>query len=425
RARHQRRSRELREAGARSSRRRRLRRPHATNARGARSASMRARARLQGDPRLAVAVEPATERSALLSRLCRVLRARRAVLHAGRTHRPADAVGAGAADSVSRRGCARLPRSRHHRRTRRLSLAQRDHLAVHEVPQRLHRHVRVHREALSAGARRVYESARREEGSLRQQLSDDRARGLPARSRGSAIERGRQGRVPGRQRGSRIQAVRRSVSGKSQFGLLKERRFGAFFCVQTLGAFNDNVFKNALGVLVTFGALALTPAQVDFDQNLAAVLFILPFFLFSATSGQIAERYEKSRLIRGVKLLEVAIAILAAIGLYLKSVPFLFAVLFLLGLQATLFGPVKYSILPQVLHPDEIVGGNALVETATSLAILLGLMVGGILMSLGAGTTWVSLVVLTVAVAGYLASRAIPPAAASAPDLQINWNPVT
>ncbi|HZP11511.1 MAG TPA: MFS transporter [Nevskiaceae bacterium] len=215
------------------------------------------------------------------------------------------------------------------------------------------------------------------------------------------------------------------MSGKSQFGLLKERRFGAFFCVQTLGAFNDNVFKNALGVLVTFGALALTPAQVDFDQNLAAVLFILPFFLFSATSGQIAERYEKSRLIRGVKLLEVAIAILAAIGLYLKSVPFLFAVLFLLGLQATLFGPVKYSILPQVLHPDEIVGGNALVETATSLAILLGLMVGGILMSLGGGTTWVSIVVLAVAIAGYVAARAIPPAAASAPDLKINWNPVT
>src|SRR2546425_5665219 len=124
------------------------------------------------------------------------------------------------------------------------------------------------------------------------------------------------------------------MASKSQFGLLAERRFGAFFAVQTLGAFNDNVFKNALGVLVTFGALALTPAQVDFYQNIAAVLFILPFFLFSATAGQIAERYEKSRLIRGVKLLEVAIAVLAAVGLYFRSVPFLFAVLFLLGLQA-------------------------------------------------------------------------------------------
>ncbi len=215
------------------------------------------------------------------------------------------------------------------------------------------------------------------------------------------------------------------MAGKSQFGLLKDRRFAPFFGVQTLGAFNDNVFKNALGVLVTFGAMALTPAQVDFYQNLAAVLFILPFFLFSATAGQIAERYEKSRLIRGVKLLEVVIALLAAIGLQLKSVPFLFTVLFLLGVQATLFGPVKYSILPQILKPEEIVGGNALVETATSLAILLGLMVGGILMSFGHGTQLVSLVVLIVAIAGYMASRAIPAVAASSPDLRINWNPLT
>jgi 1-acyl-sn-glycerol-3-phosphate acyltransferase len=215
------------------------------------------------------------------------------------------------------------------------------------------------------------------------------------------------------------------MAAKNQFGLLKERRFAAFFAVQTLGAFNDNVFKNALGVLVTFGALSLSSADVDFYQNLAAVLFILPFFLFSATAGQIAERYEKSRLIRAVKLLEVVIAVLAAIGLWLKSLPFLLTVLFLLGAQATLFGPVKYSILPQILRQEELVGGNALVETATSLAILLGLMVGGILMSLGHGALWVSLAVLAVAVAGYLVSRAVPPAPATAPDLQINWNPVS
>ena len=215
------------------------------------------------------------------------------------------------------------------------------------------------------------------------------------------------------------------MASKSQFGLLAVRRFGPFFAVQTLGAFNDNVFKNSLGVMVTFGALSLTPAQIDFYQNLAAVLFILPFFLFSATAGQVAERYEKSRLIRGVKLLEIAIALLAGLGFYLHSVAFLFAVLFLLGLQATLFGPVKYSILPQVLKPEEVVGGNALVETATSLAILLGLMVGGILMSLHGGATAVSVVVLGVAIAGYLAARAIPPAAASAPALRINWNPLT
>lgn len=211
----------------------------------------------------------------------------------------------------------------------------------------------------------------------------------------------------------------------SQFGLLKQRRFAPFFVTQTLGAFNDNVFKNALGVLVTFGAMRLTPAQVDFYQNIAAVVFILPFFLFSATSGQIAEKYEKSRLIRGIKLLEVAIAVTAAIGLYLRSMPFLLAVLFGLGLQATLFGPVKYSILPQTLRQDELVGGNALVESATSLAILLGLMAGGILMGLDGGTTLVAGTVLLVAALGYLASRGIPAAPAGSPQLRINWNPLT
>ena len=216
-----------------------------------------------------------------------------------------------------------------------------------------------------------------------------------------------------------------SASQSGQSSLLTQRRFLPFFITQFLGAFNDNVFKNALGVLVTFGALNLLPDQVDFYQNLAAMIFILPFFLFSATAGQIAEKYEKSRLIRGIKLLEVAIAITAAIGLYLKSIPFLLAVLFGLGLQATLFGPVKYSILPQTLRSEELVGGNALVESATSLAILLGLMVGGTLMGLSAGSTLVSAVVLLVAVLGYLAARSIPQAAASSPQLQINWNPFT
>ena len=211
----------------------------------------------------------------------------------------------------------------------------------------------------------------------------------------------------------------------SQFGLLKQRRFAPFFVTQLLGAFNDNVFKNALGVLVTFGAMNLSSSQVDFYQNIAGVVFILPFFLFSATSGQIAEKYEKSRLIRRIKLLEVAIAVTAAIGLYLHSMPFLLAVLFGLGLQATLFGPVKYSILPQTLRQDELVGGNAMVESATSLAILLGLMVGGILMGLAGGTTLVSSAVLLVAGAGYLASRGIPPAPPSSPELRVNWNPFT
>jgi 1-acyl-sn-glycerol-3-phosphate acyltransferase len=211
----------------------------------------------------------------------------------------------------------------------------------------------------------------------------------------------------------------------SQFGLLKQRRFAPFFVTQALTAFNDNVFKNALALLVAFGAMHLAAEKVDFYQNIAAVVFILPFFLFSATSGQIAEKYEKSGLIRKVKLLEIGLAVLAAAGLYLHSMPFLLAVLFGLGLQATLLGPVKYSILPQALGEDELVGGNALVESATSLAILLGLMAGGLLMALPSGPTAVSIAVLAVAALGYLASRAIPPAPPSSPELRINWNPVT
>ncbi len=209
----------------------------------------------------------------------------------------------------------------------------------------------------------------------------------------------------------------------SQFGLLKQRRFAPFFLAQTLSAFNDNVFKNALGVLVTFGTMQLSPAQVDGYQNLAAVVFILPYFLFSASAGQFAEKFEKSRLIRRIKLLELAIAVTAACGLYLRSMPFLLAVLFGLGLQATLFGPVKYAILPQTLRPEELVGGNALVESATSMAILLGLMTGGILMGLQGGTTLVAVTVLLTAVLGYWASRGIPQSPASLPGLVINWNP--
>jgi 1-acyl-sn-glycerol-3-phosphate acyltransferase len=210
-----------------------------------------------------------------------------------------------------------------------------------------------------------------------------------------------------------------------QFGLLRARRFGPFFITQTLGAFNDNVFKNALVILVTFGIAGLSPADVNLYVNLAAGLFILPFFLFSATAGQIAEKYEKSQLIRGIKLLEIVIMLLAVAGLALGSVPFLMGVLFLMGTQSALFGPVKYSILPQHLHETELVGGNALVEAATFLAILLGTMLGGWLMAQHAGTQWVSATVVVVAVLGYLASRGIPTAQPTAPELRINWNPVT
>jgi len=211
----------------------------------------------------------------------------------------------------------------------------------------------------------------------------------------------------------------------TQFSLLRSRRFAPFFLTQALGAFNDNVFKNALVILITFGIAGLAAADVSFYVNLAAGLFILPFFLFSATAGQLAEKYEKARLIRWIKLLEIAIMALGAAALALRSIPGLLGVLFLLGTQAALFGPVKYAILPQHLREEELVGGNAWVEAGTFLAILLGTMLGGWLIARAGGTQAVALTVTLVAVLGYLTSRAIPPAPATAPGLRINWNPIT
>ncbi|MGH8528350.1 MAG: MFS transporter [Nevskiales bacterium] len=215
------------------------------------------------------------------------------------------------------------------------------------------------------------------------------------------------------------------MSANNQFGLLAERRFGPFFLTQAFGAFNDNVFKNALVIMIAFGAVQMTDTQVNLYVNLAAGLFILPFFLFSATAGQIAEKYEKSRLIRYIKLLEIGIMLLAALGFWLSNPTFLLAVLFLLGTQATLFGPVKYGILPQHLRDHELVGGNGLVEMGTFLAILLGTMLGGWLIALDGGKHWVSGAVVLIAALGYAASRFIPLAPAAAPELKINWNPVT
>jgi 1-acyl-sn-glycerol-3-phosphate acyltransferase len=215
------------------------------------------------------------------------------------------------------------------------------------------------------------------------------------------------------------------MSSANQFGLLTERRFGPFFWTQALGAFNDNVFKNALVIMITFQAAQLTAGQVNFYVNLAAGLFILPFFLFSATAGQVAEKYEKSALIRYVKLLEIGIMLLAVLGFWLQSVGFLMAVLFLMGTQSALFGPVKYAILPQHLRDHELVGGNALVETGTFVAILLGTMLGGWQVALDGGAAWVGATIVSIAIAGYAASRHIPAAPAMAPDLSINWNPVT
>src|SRR6185312_12100322 len=166
----------------------------------------------------------------------------------------------------------------------------------------------------------------------------------------------------------------------NQFRLLGQRRFAPFFATQALSAFNDNAFRNATIVLVGF-QLGLSDARVSFYSNLAPALFILPFFLFSASAGQLAEKFEKQKLIRYVKLFEIGAMALAAWGFHIASPALLLTVLFLMGLHSTVFGPIKYAILPQVLERGELVGGNALVETGTSLAILIGMIAGGAAMA--------------------------------------------
>ncbi|HEY5622486.1 MAG TPA: MFS transporter, partial [Gammaproteobacteria bacterium] len=210
----------------------------------------------------------------------------------------------------------------------------------------------------------------------------------------------------------------------NQFRLLGERRFGPFFVAQFLGAFNDNVFKNALLILIAFEAAALGALGTDSLINLAAGIFILPFFLFSATAGQFADKYEKSLLIRRIKMAEIAIMIVAAIALFLESVPLLLFVLFLLGAQSTAFGPVKYGVLPQLLNDKELIGGNGLVGMGTFMAILLGTATGGLLIGNGnAGALAVSTLVVAVACAGYWVSRSVPAVPVVDPELSINWNP--
>lgn len=211
----------------------------------------------------------------------------------------------------------------------------------------------------------------------------------------------------------------------SQFQLMRERRFRPFFFTQFLGAFNDNVFKTALITLVAFRAGQLTSVDAKSLATLLPGLFILPFFLFSATSGQLADKFEKSRLVRFVKVLEIGIMLLAAYGFLFSILWPLVAALFLMGLHSTLFGPVKYAYLPQHLRQEELVGGNGMVEMGTFVAILLGQILGAWLAVTSADGVMTSLAVVGLAVLGYLTSRGIPDSPAADPGLRINWNPLT
>ncbi|MEZ9156700.1 MFS transporter [Vibrio lentus] len=215
------------------------------------------------------------------------------------------------------------------------------------------------------------------------------------------------------------------MNNDSQSSLLTQKRFLPYFITQFLGAFNDNIFKNVLLLFVAFASVDTLPISSNLFINLAAGLFILPFFLFSALAGVLADKYEKSWFIRKVKLLEVVIMSLGAIGFIYESYAILLLLLFLMGTQSAFFGPVKYALLPQQLKSKELVSGNALVETGTFLAILIGTLGAGIIASEENSKLIAAVCIVTFAVLGYLASYFIPEAPSNAPDLKVKWQPIT
>ena len=211
----------------------------------------------------------------------------------------------------------------------------------------------------------------------------------------------------------------------NQFALLTQRRFGPFFWVQFFGAGNDNVFKFAFTVLVTY-QLQVSWLPASMAGLVIGALFILPFLLFSATSGQLADKYPKEVLIRFVKSLEIGIMLLAGWGFMHQQVPLLLGCVFLMGLHSTLFGPVKFAYLPQHLSERELTGGNGMVEMGTFVAILLGNVAGGLLIAMPlVGPTYVAAACLGLAVIGRALAQAVPVSPATDPALQINWNPFT
>ncbi|MBU0604593.1 MAG: MFS transporter [Gammaproteobacteria bacterium] len=210
----------------------------------------------------------------------------------------------------------------------------------------------------------------------------------------------------------------------SQFHLLKEIRFRPFFMTQLLGALNDNVFKTALITLLTFRAGSITDLSPALLATVLPGVFILPFFLFSATCGQIADKYDRARLARVTKLLEIVVMVLGAWGFIAASLPALVLALFLMGTQSTLFGPVKYAYLPQHLKDGELVGGNGLVESGTFLAILGGQIFGAWLVG-NSSAEGIAAVVIALALAGWWYSRGIPLSPAPEPAMQLDWNPLS
>jgi hypothetical protein len=212
----------------------------------------------------------------------------------------------------------------------------------------------------------------------------------------------------------------------NQFALLRTRRFAPLFVTQLLGAFNDNLVKGALVVLITFQAADLTTLRADVLVNLCGGVLILPFLLFSATAGQLADKCERSFIVRVVKLLEIAIVAFSAVGFLAHDLPVLLGCLFLLGTHSAFFGPIKYALLPQHLRDVELVGGNGLVQFGTFMAILGGTVVGSVLMADAArGVFLAPAAAILAAAVGYAASCYLPRSPGPVPELRLNWNPVS
>jgi len=208
----------------------------------------------------------------------------------------------------------------------------------------------------------------------------------------------------------------------NQFALFKSKRFLPFFLTQGLGAFNDNVFKNSLMLILAFSASNHIAINTDVLMNVAAIIFIAPFFLFSGTAGRIADKFPMQKIIRLTKIAEVIIMLLGAMAFYFEAYNALLLILFLMGTQSAFFGPVKYAILPRTLKKDELVGGNALIEMGTFVAILVGTIVGGLLVDLEQSYFWISLSVICFSLLGYIVCLQVPHIAPSNPKLEISLN---
>ena len=205
--------------------------------------------------------------------------------------------------------------------------------------------------------------------------------------------------------------------------LMTSRRFAPMFYTQFFGALNDNVFKQSLLLVITYGLIHQQTASVSTLNNLAALLFILPYFFLSATAGQIADKYERGQLTRLIKIFEIIIMLIGTTGFLLEQLWLLLFALFLMGVHSTCFGPIKYAILPEILEQQELMSGNALFQSGTSIAILVGMILGGaVIASSGGNLLWISITVVVIACLGYLSSRFILPQKIAEPNLNIDWN---